>query len=196
MRIAPVSILCAFAAVILIGLYLFVSEWTYSLLNLLMPEYGQHYFLTFLYGIVDLIIFSAALYIMTRLPVVKKLLRYHGAEHKAIACYEKGLEMTVENVRKQSRYHKRCGTSMVVTVALAGVIAPVFIPPTLADIWQGLILAACLLIAIGLAYEAMRSKKMTLVARLGMAAQRITTQEPDDAMIECAVKAINEACNI
>jgi len=195
-RVSPMSILSAVAAIGLLVLYVFASDWAYNELNLLLPEYRQHYLLTFLYGIVDIIFFTVVLYVITHLPTVRKMLRYHGAEHKAIVCYEKGLEMTVENVRQQSRYHKRCGTSMVVTILMVGVIVPAFIPPALADIWQELILAISVLLAVGIAYEGMRSGRKSFVTRLGMAAQRITTKEPDDAMIKCAVKAIDEACHI
>jgi uncharacterized protein YqhQ len=82
---------------------------------------------------------------------------------------------------------------MVVIVALAGVIVPVFIPPALDEMWQGLIFGFCMLIAVSIAYEAMRAKKTTLLSRLGLATQRITTREPDDNIIECAIAAINEA---
>lgn len=181
---------------ILLGLYAYALDGVYTKLNGLMLEYRQHYLLTFIYGVADIAIFSVTLYIITRLPAVKKILRYHGAEHKAIACYEKGLELTVDNVRAQSRSHKRCGTSMVVTLMLAAVIVPVFIPPTLANMWQEMILVVCLLLAVGIAYESMRSKRLTTLNRLGMAAQRITTQEPSDEMIECAIAAVNEVISI
>jgi uncharacterized protein YqhQ len=196
MRLSPKAVLSATAVIGLLILYAFASDWSYGQLRRLMPEYGQHYLITFLYGVVDIVIFSVTLFIITRLPVVRRMLRYHGAEHKAIACYEKGLEMTADNVRQQNRYHKRCGTSMVVTVALVAVVIPVFIPPTLTELWQGVILAACLLAAVGLLYESMRFKKTGILVRLGMAAQRITTREPDDDMIECAIAAVKEAVNI
>jgi uncharacterized protein YqhQ len=151
---------------------------------------------TLIYGIVDLILFIIALYAATCLPCVKRLLRYHGAEHMAISCYEKGLEMTIENVRGQSRFHKRCGTSMVVIVVFAGIIVPVFIPPALDEMWQGLIFGFCMLVAVGIAYEAMRSKKTTLLSRLGLVAQRITTREPSDDRIECAISALETAAKI
>lgn len=196
LHISPLSVVCAASAVILLGLYAFVSDWFYGYLGLLLSEFSQHYLFTFLYGVCDLILFCFTLFIITRLPAVSKLLKYHGAEHKAITCYEAGLDMTIENVRAQSRFHRRCGTSMVALMALACVAALVFIPPQLSEVVQELILFIIILAAVGISYEAMRSKKNTLIVRLGLAAQRLTTREPDDAMIECAIGALTESVKI
>ncbi len=193
MRVSPLAIVCAASAVVLLGLYVFISDLFYRYLGMLLPELSMRYLFTFVYGVADLILFCFTLFAITRLPAVSKLLKYHGAEHKAIACYETGLDMTVENVSSQSRFHRRCGTSMVVMIAFAGVITPVFIPPQFPDMAQELILFIVLLAAAGISYEAMRSKKTTLITRLGLTAQRLTTREPDDAMIECAICALTEA---
>ncbi len=195
-KIAPMTILFLVTAVGLICLYVYVSELFLIQMNRHMAEYGQYYLLALLSGVFDVAVFIGVLIILTLFPALKMLLRYHGAEHKAIACYEKGLEMTVENVRKQSRYHKRCGTSMIVFVTLIGIIMPAIIPPTLPEIFQVLIYAVCLLIAMGLAYETMRSGRTTVFARFGMAAQRLTTKEPDDEMIKCAIASVSAACKM
>ena len=193
MRISPLSVLSAALAVILLGLYVFASDWFFDFLGLNLPVLSSYYLLTLIYGIGDLLLFGTAMFLIARLPSVRRLLKYHGAEHKAIACYEKGLEMTTENVRAQSRFHRRCGTSMVAFIALVGVIAAVLIPPQLSETWQELMLFVLLLAAAGVSYEAMRAKKITLITRLGLAAQRLTTLEPDDAMIECAISALTQA---
>ncbi len=193
LHISPLSIISAAVAVLIVGLYAFLTDWLYNYLCLYFLKFCQHYLFTFVYGLANLVMFIFTLFIITSLPAVKRLLRYHGAEHKAIACYEKGLEMTFENVTAQSRFHKRCGTSMVVIIVLAVLVASVFIPQQLPETVQELILCAVVLIAAGLAYEAMRAKKTTLITRLGLFAQRFTTREPDSTMMACAIVAINEA---
>lgn len=193
LHISPISIISAAAAFLIVGLYAFSTDWLYNHLCLYFSEFCQHYLFTFVYGLADLLMLIFTLVLITRLPAVKRLLRYHGAEHKAIACYEKGLDLSVENVVAQSRFHKRCGTSMVVFISLAMLIASVFIPSQLPETVQELILCAAVLMAAGFSYEAMRSKKVTPITRLGLFAQRFTTREPDDAMVECAICAVSEA---
>lgn len=193
LRIAPLSVISATAAVLMLTLSVFVSDWIYGYLGESLFRFSEPYLFTLIYGIADLILLCAALLLITRLPAVKRLLQYHGAEHKAIACYEKGLDMTMENVRAQSRFHKRCGTSMMVFVVLAVFVAAELIPPQLPETAQELILCAVVLITAGWAYEAMRARKMTMISRIGLMAQRITTREPDDHMIECAIAAVIEA---
>ncbi len=192
----PVSInlvLHIAAVAFILVAYVFASEMWYGYLFSHIPESKPYYLLSGIFGIGDLMLFILSLYLITLLPSVNKLLKYHGAEHKAISCYEKGLDLTIENVRTQSRFHKRCGTSMVAVIVLAVVAVSMFLPPQLTEEEQSLILCVVMLIAAGLSYEAMRSKRVPLILKLGLAAQRITTKEPSDDMIECAIAAMNEA---
>ena len=126
---------------------------------------------------------------------IKRQYMYHGAEHKTIACHEAELPLTVENVRKQTRYHKRCGTSFIFLVLLVSIFVMCFVPFT--ETWQRIICSLCLLpLVVGISYEFIRlaGNKDNIITRIlsapGLAMQRITTKEPDDSMIEIAIAAL------
>ena len=136
-------------------------------------------------GLLKLIIFFIYLWGITYLDDVKRLFMYHGAEHKTIACYEAGLELTVENIRPQSRFHPRCGTSFVVFS---------FVPwsSTLARVGLKLLF---LPLVVGIAYEILKftgrheNACTKVLAAPGLFFQKFTTLEPDDDMIEVAIAA-------
>lgn len=126
---------------------------------------------------------------------VRRVFQYHGAEHKTIACYESGEALTVENVRHHSRFHPRCGTSFMVLMLLIGVIAGFFIPIT--NPFLRMIVKLLLLpLVVGIGYELIRlcGRCENLVTRIiaapGMWIQRLSTKEPDDGMMEAAIRAI------
>ena len=137
---------------------------------------------------------------------IKRTFQYHGAEHKTIFCYESGMELTVENVRKQRRFHPRCGTSFLILMLLVGMFFSFFIDPLF--IWltgdiavtfvRVIIKILMLPLFMGVGYELIKlaGKHDNLFTRIisapGMWLQRITVLEPDDGMIECAIKAFVE----
>jgi len=122
---------------------------------------------------------------------------YHGAEHKTIACYEAGEELTVENIRRQIRFHPRCGTSFILIVLIIGIL--VFSFPIVP--WDNLLLRSAVKIllmpvVVGVAYELIKlaGRYDNFLTRIlsapGLWLQRITTNEPDDAQIEVAIAAM------
>ena len=129
---------------------------------------------------------------------MKRVFMYHGAEHKTIFCYEAGEELTVENVKKQSRFHPRCGTSFLVITLLIGILLGLFIPAEpfgiafLRPVFKLLLLP----LMVGVGYEAIKfcgkfdNKFTRIIATPGLWAQRITTKEPDEKMIEVAITAM------
>ena len=133
---------------------------------------------------------------------IHRVFMYHGAEHKSIFCYENGLELTVENVRKQSRFHPRCGTSFMFVMILLSILlssALVLIFPNLADINRMLWILIKLLImplVMGIGYEFIKyaGKHDNLLVKIlsapGLWMQRITTKEPTDDIIEVGIEAI------
>ncbi len=136
---------------------------------------------------------------------IHRVFAYHGAEHKTIFCYEAGLELTVENVRKQSRFHPRCGTSFLILMILVSMIvstAVQMIFPSVYDIAWLWIVAKILMLPIicGLGYEVLKicGKYDNIITKIisapGMWLQRITTKEPEDYMIEIAIAAL-KACD-
>jgi uncharacterized protein YqhQ len=146
-------------------------------------------------GAIRIVIFIAYLWLTSRLGGMKRVWAYHGAEHKTIFCYEKGLELTTENVRAQSRLHPRCGTSFMFIVMIISIV--VFSVAKWSNIWLRMALRLALLPAVvAISYEIIRwaGRHDNAVSRVlsapGRALQRLTTREPDDSMIEVAVEAL------
>ena len=140
-------------------------------------------------------IFLGYMFLCTRMKEVHRMFAYHGAEHKTIACYEAGEELTVENIRRHTRFHPRCGTSFLFLVVLIGIVLYAALP------WQstGLrVLYKLLLlpVLVGVSYEVIKwaGRSNSLLARAvsqpGLWLQRLTTFEPDDSMIEVAIAAV------
>ncbi|MBQ5782934.1 MAG: DUF1385 domain-containing protein [Oscillospiraceae bacterium] len=145
-------------------------------------------------GVTKLVIFFVYLWGITFLDDVKRLFQYHGAEHKTIACYEAGLELTVENVRPQSRFHPRCGTSFLFIVIIVSILVFSFVPwsSTLGRVALKLVF---LPVVVGIAYEILKftgrhdNVCTKILASPGLFFQKFTTLEPEDDMIEIAIAA-------
>lgn len=146
-------------------------------------------------GVVRVIILMCYMWLCTRVPDVKRLFSYHGAEHKTIFCYEHGKELTVENVRKESRFHPRCGTSFLLVVIVVSILvnSVVRVDNTFARMGAHLLL---LPIVVGISYEINRwcgkhdNWLSAILSAPGKWLQHMTTNEPDDGMIECAIRAM------
>ena len=147
-------------------------------------------------GAIKIVIFLVYLGLVARMKEIKRIFSYHGAEHKTIFCYEKGLPLTVENVRPQSRFHPRCGTSFLLVVIILGLFVGLLIQVdnTLLRIALRLLL---LPVVVAVAYELNRwagRHDTNIVSRIvtwpGKQLQHLTTNEPDDGMIECAIRAM------
>ena len=150
-------------------------------------------------GIVKVLIFIAYLGGVSFMKDIKRTFQYHGAEHKSIACFESGMELTPENARKCTRFHPRCGTSFMFVMILLGIIVGMFIPEFENMVWLRIIIKiATLPVVMGLGYEfiMLAGKHENWLTRAlsapGLWMQRITTKEPDDnqlAIAICAIKA-------
>ena len=157
---------------------------------------GRYTLRSLIEGVIKIVIFLIYLWLCTRVKEVKRLFSYHGAEHKTIFCYEKGLPLTVENVRPQSRFHPRCGTSFLLVVIILGLFAGLLIQVD--NVLLRILLRLVLLpVIIALAYELNRwagRHDENIVSRIvtwpGKKLQHLTTNEPDDGMIECAIRAM------
>ena len=146
-------------------------------------------------SLMKLAIFVGYLALCSRMKDIHRVFQYHGAEHKTIFCYENEEPLTVENVKKHSRFHPRCGTSFMIFMLVLGILIGVFIPftnPFLRSFTK--ILLIPLVVALG--YEVIRfcGRHDNLFTRIisapGMWVQRITTKEPKDDMIEVAIQAL------
>ncbi|MBQ6838078.1 MAG: DUF1385 domain-containing protein, partial [Clostridia bacterium] len=152
-------------------------------------------------GIMRMVIFVAYVWIVSKIPDIKRVFMYHGAEHKSIFCYEHGLELTVENVRKQKRFHPRCGTSFIFVVLIISIFlssALVVIFPGIDDVrivWMGIKLLIMPL-TVGVSYEFIKyaGKHENILVKIlsapGLWMQRITTQEPTDDIIEVGIESL------
>ena len=146
-------------------------------------------------GVLKMVIFLGYMFLCTRMKELHRVFEYHGAEHKTIACYEAGLPLTVENIRRQSRFHPRCGTSFMILVLLVSIFVNAFLS------WDNLALRVAgklllLPVVMGVSYELimLAGRYNNLFTRAfsapGLWMQRLTTFEPDDSMIEVAIAAV------
>ena len=151
--------------------------------------------LALLEGVIRLTIFIGYVAAISLMPDIKRVYMYHGAEHKCINCIEQGMDLTVENVRKSSRLHKRCGTSFLLIVILISIVFFLFIRVD-NRILQLLLRLVLIPVIAGVSYEfirlAGRSDHMlvNLFSKPGLLLQRITTREPDDSMIEVGIASV------
>lgn len=146
-------------------------------------------------SVLKMAIFLGYMFLCSRLKEIHRMFEYHGAEHKTIACYEAGEELTVENVRRHSRFHPRCGTSFLFLVILIGIVLYAVLPwesTALRVVYKLLLLP----VLVGVSYEVIKwagrsnSWLARAVSRPGLWLQRLTTFEPDDSMIEVAIAAV------
>ena len=147
-------------------------------------------------GVLKVLIFLAYLWLVSLMPDIKRTFMYHGAEHKSIACFEAGDELSPEHAKKYTRFHPRCGTSFMFLTILIGIFAGFFIKqliPGLPTLLYTVIRLAILPILMGLGYEVIRlaGKHDNVATRImsapGLWAQRLTTKEPTDDMLEIAI---------
>ncbi len=146
-------------------------------------------------GILRIFIFVLYILLISRIKDIKRLFMYHGAEHKCINCIEKGRPLTVSNVRKSSRLHKRCGSSFMLFVMLVSIILFFFIRID-SYVWRVVIRLLLIPVISGISYEIIRLAGRTnfflirMISAPGLWLQRLTTKEPDDDMIEVAIKSV------
>lgn len=153
-------------------------------------------------GIIKILIFIAYVWLVSLTKDIKRVFMYHGAEHKTIFCYEHGLDLTVENVKKQKRFHPRCGTSfifvmMIISILIATLI--VFIIPSVTDYKTVWILVKLLILPLvmGAGYEFIRyaGRHDNIITKIfsapGLWMQRLTTKEPTDDIIEVGIAALS-----
>lgn len=190
------KVLGGFAAVLGVALaavlFIFIPT---GLSSLLKPLIGTGVGLSLIEGLIKVIILVGYMWLCSRMKDMRRVFEYHGAEHKSIACYEAGLPLTVENIRPQRRFHPRCGTSFLFLVVFISIIVGSFIS------WDNpairmLLKLALIPVVVGISYELIKLAGRSdgiltrIISAPGMWLQRITTCEPDDSQIECAIAAL------
>lgn len=186
------SLTVCFSIVIAVALFMLLPYYISSLFkNLLLSDMA----IAAIEGVLRLVIFIGYILLISFMKDIQRVFMYHGAEHKCINCIEHGLELNVENVRKSSKQHKRCGTSFLLIVIVISIIFFLFIrvdSPALR------ILVRILLIPViaGVSYEFIRlagrseNKIVEILSKPGLWLQNLTTREPDDDMIEVAIASV------
>lgn len=182
----------AFSIVFAIGLFMVLP---YFISSLLKAYVKSNTLMAVIEGIIRIAIFVGYVLLITLMKDIQRLFQYHGAEHKCINCIEKGLPLTVKNVRKCSKQHRRCGTSFLLIVMIISIIFFMFIQTESTLLRVGLRILLLPVVA-GVSYEVIRlagrcdNMLVRIVSAPGMLLQRLTTREPADEMIEVAIKSV------
>lgn len=190
-------------------LFLFVPTWLFTGLQALLGDTDISPFRSLFEGLIKIAIYILYLWLTSLMKDIKRTYEYHGAEHKTIATYEAGEELTVDNVKKHTRFHPRCGTSFIFLVLAVSILVTSVVPinSELFAAWFGiskgiadLLRVVCKLlllpIIVGISYEIIKiagrydNIATRIISAPGLAMQRLTTREPDSSQIECAIAAI------
>ena len=167
----------------------------YFLSLLMKPVIPSYHIRTVVEGFVRIGIFIIYILLISRMKDIQRTFMYHGAEHKCINCIEHGLPLTVENVRKSSRQHKRCGTSFLFFVLAISIILLLVIQVE-SPLMRIVVRIALIPVIAGISYEILKlagssdNPVINLLSKPGLAIQKLTTSEPDDDMIEVAIQAV------
>lgn len=183
--------------VLAFALFFMLPTWLFNVTTTnLLPDFaGNIVFRSAFEGILRIALFLLYIVICSQMQDMKRVFQYHGAEHKTIFCYENDEELTVENIKKYKRFHPRCGTSFMVIMLIIAIIIGLFVPftdPILRSVTKILLLP----VTCGIGYELIKicgkydNTLTRIIAAPGLWAQRITTKEPDDSMIEIAIAAM------
>ena len=189
-----IGIVLVFSLAISIGLFMILPYIASEALGKLIQN---EYVILLMEGIIRIAIFLGYIVLISQMEDIKRVFMYHGAEHKCINCIEHGMELNVENVRKSSRQHKRCGTSFLFLVLAISIILLLLIH---VDSMGMRVVVRLLLLPViaGISYEILHlagdsdGALINLVSKPGLAIQKLTTKEPDDSMIEVAIRAVEE----
>ncbi len=177
-------------------LFLYLPVKIFDGIAYLAPAVNTRFLRSLTEGILRIIIFVVYMASMSLMKDIRRTFMYHGAEHKSIFCYEAGLELTVENIKKMGRFHPRCGTSFMILMLIVGIFISMLIPAGIPALLRTLIKLCMLPLIMGLGYELIRlaGRHDNIVTRIiskpGVWLQHISVLEPDDDMIECAIEAL------
>lgn len=181
-----------FSVVAAVAIFMVLPYFLTSFLKGLIPSYQVR---TVIEGLVRIGIFVLYVLLISRMEDIQRTFMYHGAEHKCINCIEHGLPLTVENVRKSSRQHKRCGTSFLFLVLAISIVLLLLIHVDSA-VMRVVVRILLLPVIAGISYEVLKlagrsdNILISLISSPGLAIQKLTTKEPDDDMIEVAIRAV------
>lgn len=182
------------SVILAMGLFMVLPYFISSLFGEIVKS---RFLKTVIEALVRIGLFVGYILLISKMKDIQRVFMYHGAEHKCINCIEHGLELNVENVRKSSKQHKRCGTSFLFFVVLVSIVVCFFITVE-SPILRVVIRIALLPVIAGISYELIKlagsssNPVISLLSVPGMAMQNLTTKEPEDDMIEVAIVAVEE----
>ena len=195
---------------VMVVLFMFVPTWIFTLIQHRAGDTDISAFQSVIEGVLKMIIFVVYMGGVAISKDIRRTYEYHGAEHKTIACYEAKLPLTVENVKKQRRFHPRCGTSFIFLVLLISILVYSIFPITnemfitnfgVSELVAMILRVSCKIILlpviVGISYEIIRIAGRfdniitKIISAPGLLLQRLTTREPDDKQIEVAIAAMN-----
>ena len=188
----------AISLVMSVGLFMVLPTFLTRLVEAIpaiKPVTQSHAFTSIFEGVIRMAIFLVYMVLVSQMKDIRRVYEYHGAEHKTIACYEAGEELTVENVKKFPRFHPRCGTSFLLFVMIISIIIFTLLPKT-GVILRVLMRLALLPVVAGLSYEVIKwagrskSKAVCTLSKPGLWLQKLTTREPDESQIEVAIESM------
>lgn len=192
----PIATVLAIA--LALGLFVYLPMQLWKWITASAPAVAGNYYLRACFeGVLRILLFVGYVWATSLMKDIRRTYMYHGAEHKTIFCYEKGLPLTVENIRVQSRFHPRCGTSFMVLMLIVGIIVSIFIRVDNLVLRTGLKLLT-FPIVVGVGYELIKLAGRAdniftrIISAPGKWLQHVTTREPDDSMIECAIAAMEK----
>ncbi len=178
--------------ILAMGIFMVFPTWVSTLMK---PLLGNGIWMALFEGVLRIAIFIAYVGLISLMPDIKRTYMYHGAEHKCINCIEHGLPLTVENVMKSSKEHKRCGTSFLLIVMVISILFFLVIRPE--TLWLRLVSRILLIPVIaGVSFEFLRlagnsdNPVVNLLSKPGLMLQGLTTKEPDEKMAEVAICAV------
>ena len=178
-------------------LFIWLPSFLFKLLAGAVPVLDRAVYRGIFEGVFRMVLFVGYVAVISLMKDIRRVFMYHGAEHKTIFCYEQGLPLTVENVRKQSRFHPRCGTSFMILMLLVGMVVSMLIPD-MNTILRTAVKIATIPAVVCVGYEIIKlaGRKdnwfTRAVSKPGVWMQHLTTKEPDDSMIECAIAAMEK----
>ena len=181
-----------FSVVLALGIFMLLPFYLSDLMKRYITSYTIR---TLLEGVIRVGIFLLYIWLISKMEDIKRVFMYHGAEHKTINCLEHGEDLTPENIKKYSRFHKRCGTSFMLIVMIVSIVVFLFIRVDQVALKCLLRIVLVPLIA-GISYEFIRlagrsdSKLVNALSKPGMSLQFFTTKEPDEDMIEVAIASV------
>lgn len=180
------------ALIMAVGLFVLLPLGISQLLKPLLPSAR---WINFSDGMIRVAVLLVYVSLISKMKDIQRVFQYHGAEHKSINCYESGLELTVENAKKQTRLHKRCGTSFLLYIVVISVFVLTIINAQ-TILMRFIVRIVMLPVIAGISYEVLKllgkstSPILNLFTKPGLMLQKLTTQEPDDEQLEVALEAL------